>query len=121
MKKQGTSYRGRERRGEGERRNEIERRFTDLGAPERRAVEERRQVDMGPPERRHCMDRRDAEVGPPPGWKDRRRQAERRTPEVVEVSFDDWVRMRAVRIGSAAPVTEQEEHHEHFARIIIRD
>lgn len=43
-------------------------------------------------ERRDRHDRRVIDAAPPPGWKDRRRNAERRIPELVEqeVSEADW-------------------------------
>jgi hypothetical protein len=34
--------------------------------------------------------RRVKELGPPPGWRDRRLSAEKRKPEVEEVSLDEW-------------------------------
>lgn len=44
-------------------------------------------------ERRNRHDRRIIDTAPPSGWKDRRRNAERRIPELVEqeVSEADWV------------------------------
>lgn len=44
-------------------------------------------------ERRDCVDRRQEELGPPSGWKDRRRQTERRMPELgeCEVSEAEWL------------------------------
>lgn len=43
-------------------------------------------------ERRAQMDRRGNDIGPPHGWKDRRRTAERRIPEIeeCEVSESEW-------------------------------
>jgi hypothetical protein len=43
-------------------------------------------------ERRAPSDRRDDDNGPPHGWKDRRRRAERRIPEIGEqtISESDW-------------------------------
>lgn len=41
---------------------------------------------------RAAHDRRDTDAGPPSGWKDRRRNAERRIPAVEEtnISEDEW-------------------------------
>jgi len=36
-------------------------------------------------------DRRVSDCGPPEGWKERRRNAERRLIVVAEVSFDEWM------------------------------
>lgn len=36
-------------------------------------------------------DRRAKESGPPAGWTERRRSVERRKPEVVEITFREWV------------------------------
>ncbi|MCK6406723.1 MAG: hypothetical protein L6Q60_12000 [Rhodocyclaceae bacterium] len=88
-----------ERRRVDERRL-IERRQVSEGVPERRAGD-RRHVDVGPPERRRLIDRREIEKGPPTGWKDRRRTAERRIPEVRESAFAEWVRLRATRTAGA--------------------
>jgi hypothetical protein len=43
-------------------------------------------------ERRDTDDRRQEEFGPPQGWRDRRRQTERRMPEIdeFEVSELEW-------------------------------
>lgn len=47
---------------------------------------------MAPPnERRKQTDRRNDELGPPNGWKERRRNVERRKPEVSEITFREWV------------------------------
>lgn len=104
MDQGGNKQRGKgERRSHDDRRTDGDRRLIDAGAPERRAGEtDRRHLDKGPPERRLHKDRRDAEQGPPPGWKDRRRTPERRTPEVAEIPFEQWVRQRA----SYAPVAD---------------
>ncbi len=95
-----------DRRGHEDRRHESERRVADVGAPERRVGADRRQIELGPPERRGAPDRREAEQGPPPGWKDRRRSAERRIPQVTEVSFDEWVKERAERQDVAVDGSE---------------
>lgn len=42
-------------------------------------------------EKRLISDRRHDEQGPPLGWKERRRSVERRKPEVVEVSIEEWL------------------------------
>ena len=44
--------------------------------------------------RRVKVDRRTAELGPPQSVEERRRQAERRHPEVEHVDFDEYVEMR---------------------------
>jgi hypothetical protein len=43
-------------------------------------------------ERRAINDRRDDDNGPPHGWKERRRRAERRIPEIGEqvISESEW-------------------------------
>lgn len=104
-----------ERRKVDERR-QLERRTSDEGAPERRAGDRRLQ-DVGPPDRRVLADRREAEKGPPPGWKDRRRAAERRIPEVEEVAFSEWVQLRSC----AAPAEPAAGGHEVLGKILIRD
>lgn len=42
------------------------------------------------PTLRKPQDRRHDEIGPPSGWKERRRSVERRKPEVLEATLDDW-------------------------------
>lgn len=106
-----------ERRVRDQRRMDGERRVVNEGAPERREGVDRRQVVLGPPERRQKLDRRDCENGPPAGWRDRRRSAERRSPEVLEVSFEEWVRLRAVVKVEHGPTPEE---HEKLERMIIR-
>lgn len=43
-------------------------------------------------ERRDLNDRRDEDQGPPEGWRDRRRHAERRIPQIEEqvLSEEEW-------------------------------
>lgn len=43
-------------------------------------------------ERRNVNDRRDDDQGPPDGWRDRRRHAERRIPQIEEqvLSEEEW-------------------------------
>lgn len=89
-----------DRRLKEDRRLDGERRVVDVGSPERRLSVERRQVEMGPPERRDRHDRRETEDGPPPGWKDRRRHAERRIPAVAEVPFEMWEKERSERANA---------------------
>jgi hypothetical protein len=86
-----------------------DRREHDVDAPERRAGEERRKLDAGPPERRRCSDRRDLELGPPKGWKERRRTAERRIPEVREVAFAEWILQRRAGTPDRSESTVQDE------------
>lgn len=47
--------------------------------------------------RRQPIDRRLNEAGPPSGWGDRRRHVERRLPEVVEITFREWITCYAQR------------------------
>ena len=117
MIRAGKSRVANERRVKDDRRLDGERRLVNEGAPERRERIDRRQVMQGPPERRLRIDRRDCEKGPPAGWRDRRRFAERRTPEVVEASFEEWVRLRAVVKIEQGPTVEE---HEKLERMIIR-
>jgi hypothetical protein len=50
----------------------------------------------GTKQRRSGEDRRSEDCGPPSGWRERRRNVERRRPEVREISFSEWViHMRA--------------------------
>ena len=41
--------------------------------------------------RRSGNDRRNEDQGPPSGWCERRRSVERRRPEVLEISFAEWI------------------------------
>ncbi len=54
---------------------------------------------------------------PPPGWKDRRREAERRIPEVGEVAYGEWARLRAEKGLPDAAAAE----HEALNGNVIRD
>ena len=56
-------------------------------------------------ERRNRLDRRIIDCAPPHGWKDRRRTAERRIPEIVELDVSDaeW----AQYFGDVAKVRAQ--------------
>ncbi|MFA7291390.1 MAG: hypothetical protein WC023_03975 [Rhodocyclaceae bacterium] len=110
-----------ERRTARQRRLDDERRQVDEGAPERRLGLERRKQAMGPPERRVRNERRDCENGPPAGWRDRRRSAERRSPDVVESSFEEWVKLRAIRCTTGAEKDHPTDDHDRLGRIIIRD
>ena len=42
---------------------------------------------------RSGRDRRKRDIGPPSGWKERRRSAERRMPEVEELSVAEFMRL----------------------------
>ncbi len=44
---------------------------------------------------RSNQDRRNNDKGPPTGWKERRRNAERRMPEVEEISIAEFKRLMA--------------------------
>lgn len=103
-----------ERRASDQRREEIDRRGADGNQPERREGHDRRGPDLGPPDRREVLDRRYLEAGPPCGWKDRRRSAERRVPEVIEASFAEWVRLRATLSFHAEPAKEATAVHLDF-------
>lgn len=39
------------------------------------------------------LDRRKCDIGPPAGWKERRRNPERRLPEVAEISIEEFNRI----------------------------
>ncbi|HEX5804621.1 MAG TPA: hypothetical protein VFY24_16520 [Azospira sp.] len=112
-RKQVNQRRTGDRRMSEERRADGERRLVDMGSPDRRLGDERRRVDVGPPERRDSEDRRETESGPPPGWKDRRRWAERRIPAVAEVPFEIWEKERSDRAVAAAgePLPEHGKRH----------
>lgn len=110
-----------ERRITDQRRLNGDRRLVDEGAPERRWGLERRKKEMGPPDRRIRQDRRDSEVGPPSGWKERRRWAERRRPDVSETSFDEWVRLRALRCATPCETNYRPEGDDKLDGLIIRD
>jgi hypothetical protein len=84
-------------------------------------MRERRQQALGPPERRIRHERRDCENGPPAGWRDRRRSAERRSPDVVESSFEEWVKLRAIRCTTVVEKETPGSDHEKLSRVIIRD
>lgn len=47
----------------------------------------------GKHKQRTGLDRRKRDIGPPAGWKERRRNPERRMPEVEEVSMDEFMRL----------------------------
>jgi len=55
------------------------------------------------PERRKNKDRRQVDLGPPPGCEERRHQADRRHPEIVEVGFDEWEALVASRNQGETP------------------
>lgn len=121
MTPSGRNRKTNERRLDCQRRLEDDRRQVDQGAPERRYYEDRRQQNLGPPERRVRTERRDAELGPPPGWRDRRRFAERRLLDVTEVCFEEWIRLRMVQASHISDPAPEEEHHDALGRVILRD
>ena len=41
--------------------------------------------------KRSGEDRRGEDRGPPSGWSERRKTVERRRPEVLEISFAEWI------------------------------
>lgn len=51
-------------------------------------------------------DRRETELGPPLGWRERRRNTERRIPELAEqeVSENDWLRYFGGQCNGASPL-----------------
>ncbi|MEN6584761.1 MAG: hypothetical protein ABFE02_01745 [Sulfuricella sp.] len=48
------------------------------------------------------LDRRKRDGGPPAGWKERRRNPERRMPEVEEISIEEFHRLMRAS-GAATP------------------
>lgn len=56
---------------------------------------------------RSGQDRRKKDKGPPEGWKERRRNPERRMPEVEEISVAEFMRLMA-EAGHAGTNTEAE-------------
>ncbi|BCB28531.1 hypothetical protein SKTS_34170 [Sulfurimicrobium lacus] len=48
------------------------------------------------------LDRRKRDAGPPAGWKERRRNPERRMPEVEEISIEEFQRLMQAS-GAATP------------------
>ncbi|MGA9395581.1 MAG: hypothetical protein WBV56_09590 [Azonexus sp.] len=40
---------------------------------------------------RSGAERRIDDIGPPSGWRDRRKNVERRRPDVREISFSEWI------------------------------
>jgi len=60
-------------------------------------------------EDRRVKNRRVKDVGPPPGWKERRHSAEKRQPEVEEVSLEEWEAL----MGKSHAQTTPEPKEEH--------
>lgn len=56
------------------------------------------------------QDRRRADKGAPSGWKDRRRNPDRRMPEVEEVSLDEFEALLAQTGGSSTQGGSQYDH-----------
>lgn len=90
-------------RSSSERRSTIDRRLhggrasVDGVAADRRSPFQRRSPEVAAAERRARKDRRKREIPLSAGGRDRRRVAERRTPEVLEATFREWARLRAAR------------------------
>ena len=70
----------------------------------------KKRVARGHGDQRRTHDRRSDESGPPMGWRDRRRNVERRLPTVVEdeISLKEWFRRVAAYLakksaGKATP------------------
>lgn len=63
-------------------------------------------------------DRRTIDLGPPKGWQERRRHAERRMPETVEIeiSESEWQAWFARRPAKVAPPARHEQAADIFAR-----
>ena len=57
---------------------------------------------------RSGKDRRKRDVGPPAGWKERRRNPERRMPEVEEISVEEFMRLMKENSGPAADANPSE-------------
>jgi hypothetical protein len=55
----------------------------------------------GMKQRRTGEDRRAEDCGPPSGWRERRRNVERRRPEVREISFSEWVIHMRAKVAQA--------------------
>ncbi len=89
-------------RSSSERRHTIDRRLHGDRAPvggvaaDRRSTLQRRSAEAAA-ERRDRKDRRKRENPLFAAGRDRRRVAERRTPEVLEATFREWARLRAAR------------------------
>lgn len=58
---------------------------------------------------RSGQDRRKKDKGPPAGWKERRRNPERRMPEVEEISVAEFMRLMAEN-NQSAKSPEEEAH-----------
>ncbi len=56
---------------------------------------------------RSGRDRRNHDEGPPGGWKERRRNPERRMPEVEEISIAEFKRLMSSNILPGENATEQ--------------
>jgi hypothetical protein len=90
-------------RSSSERRHTIDRRLHGDRAPvdgvaaDRRRTLQRRSLEAIAAERRARNDRRKRENPLFASGRDRRRVAERRTPEVLEATFREWARLRAAR------------------------
>lgn len=59
-------------------------------------------------EDRRAKSRRKKESGPPPGWKERRLTAEKRQPEVVEGSLEEWEALMGKSHAQVATETQDE-------------
>ncbi|MDP2784890.1 MAG: hypothetical protein Q8O38_09920 [Sulfurimicrobium sp.] len=57
------------------------------------------------------LDRRKRDIGPPAGWKERRRNPERRLPEVEEISIEEFKRLMSANSPSTPdqPASEEEK------------
>lgn len=97
MSRNGSTRSSSERRGAINRRLHGDRGSVDGVAADRRSTFQRRSPEAIAAERRARKDRRKRENPFYAGGRDRRRVAERRTPEVLEATFREWARLRAAR------------------------
>lgn len=65
---------------------------------------------------RSGRDRRNKDLGPPEGWKERRRQPERRLPEVEEISIEEFKRLMNQNTQQTEVPPEEENFDWHEVR-----
>jgi len=73
-------------------------------------------------ERRKASDRRHFDLGPPKGWSERRRNPERRLPEVCDsaISDDDWEKYFAGQYKVTINSREHGGHHDVASDVFER-
>jgi hypothetical protein len=59
------------------------------------------------------LDRRKRDSGPPAGWKERRRNPERRLPEVEEISIEEFNRLMQAS-GTSMPTQAESAEEKPF-------